>query len=123
MAASRRDPARRRAVAVLGRAQGYRKSAEIDEAEGRPRNEGRGKLGRPARTAGPGRRGVTPLPEPGEGDTRSEIIFDPDTGRFLAERDVLVNRVDYLDANPGAVIGWAAYLESAVVDSVTERPD
>ena len=66
---------------------------------------------------------VTPLPEPGEGDIRSEIIFDPDTGRFLAERDVLVNRVDYLDANPGTVIGWAAYLESAVVNSVTQRPD
>lgn len=66
---------------------------------------------------------VTPLPKPGEGDIRHEIIFDPDTGRFLAERDVLVNRVDYLDADPGTVVGWTAYLESGIVDSVEERPE
>lgn len=65
---------------------------------------------------------VTPAPEPGEEDFRHEIIFDEETGEFLAERSILLNRIDGIDAEPGDVIGWAAYVEHGVVGSDQARP-
>jgi hypothetical protein len=56
------------------------------------------------------------------GDSRRELIFDPDTSALLAEREVLVHRVKWLDAPAGTVIGSAAYLKSGVVGSTHERP-
>lgn len=54
---------------------------------------------------------------------RNELIFDPDTSELLAERQVLLERVSWIDAEPGTVIGYAAYhLKSGVVESTSERP-
>lgn len=53
---------------------------------------------------------------------RVELIFDPETSAFLAERQVLLERVDWIDAPPGTVIGYAAYLDSGIVASTSERP-
>lgn len=53
---------------------------------------------------------------------RNELIFDPDTSELLAERRVLLERVDWVDAEPGTDIGYAVYIESGVVDSTSERP-
>jgi hypothetical protein len=53
---------------------------------------------------------------------RDELVFDPETSEMLAERQVLLERVDWLDAEPGTVIGYAVYLESGIVDSTSERP-
>lgn len=49
--------------------------------------------------------------------TRKELIFDPETSDLLAEQEVLLERVQWLDADPPAVIGYAVYLESGTVDS------
>ena len=53
---------------------------------------------------------------------RNELVFDPDTSALLAERQVLLERVDWLDAEPGTVIGYAVYLGSGIVESTSERP-
>ncbi len=54
---------------------------------------------------------------------RNEMIFDPDTGRLLAERDVLVERIPDTGAAPGTVIGYVALgLEGGIVKATTERP-
>jgi hypothetical protein len=55
-------------------------------------------------------------------DTRRELIFDPDDSTLLAEREVLIHRVKWIDAPAGSDIGSAAYVESGVVDSTHERP-
>ncbi len=53
---------------------------------------------------------------------RLELVFDPETTELLAERQVLLRRVDWVDAERGTVIGWVAYLESGSVDSTSARP-
>jgi hypothetical protein len=53
---------------------------------------------------------------------RVELVFDPDTSELLAERQVLLERVEWADADPGTVIGYAVYLDSGIVDSTSERP-
>lgn len=53
---------------------------------------------------------------------RIELIFDPDTSELLAEREVLLERVHWADAEPDTVIGYGSYLNSGVVDSTSERP-
>lgn len=53
---------------------------------------------------------------------RVELVIDPDTSELLAEQDTLLERVDWLDAEPGTIIGYAVYLETGIVDSVNERP-
>lgn len=55
--------------------------------------------------------------------TTHELIFDPETSALLGERDSLARSGAYgFKAPPGTPIGYAAYLESKVVDSVGERP-
>jgi hypothetical protein len=55
--------------------------------------------------------------------TTHELIFDPNTTTLLGERDSLARSGAYgFEAPPGTTIGYAAYLESKVVDSVGERP-
>jgi hypothetical protein len=53
---------------------------------------------------------------------RNELVFDPETSELLAERQVLLERVDWIDAEPGTVIGYAVYVKSGIVDSTSERP-
>jgi hypothetical protein len=53
---------------------------------------------------------------------RNELIFDPDTSELLAERQVLLERVGWADADPGTVIGYAVYLSSGVVETTSDRP-
>lgn len=51
--------------------------------------------------------------------TRHELIFDPTTSTLLGERQSIVDAEPYgFKAPPGTPIGYAAYLESKVVDSV-----
>jgi hypothetical protein len=51
--------------------------------------------------------------------TRHELIFDPATSALLGERESIVRSAPYgFKAPPGTPIGYAAYLESRVVDSV-----
>ncbi len=55
--------------------------------------------------------------------TRHELIFDPRTSELLGERESLVRSSAYgFRAPSGTAIGYAAYLESKVVDSVGEKP-
>jgi hypothetical protein len=51
---------------------------------------------------------------------RFELIFDPQTSEFLAERWVLLDKVDWFDAEPPAVIGSAVYLASGIVPTVQD---
>jgi hypothetical protein len=51
--------------------------------------------------------------------TRHELIFDPETSALLGEQESIVDSGVYgFKAPPGTAIGYAAYLESKVVDSV-----
>jgi hypothetical protein len=71
-----------------------------------------------------GRPGTAAFIEYGNGgvDFHDELIFDSDTSELLGERQILLNEVDWVDAEPGTTIGYAVYLESGMVDSATERP-
>ncbi len=51
--------------------------------------------------------------------TRHELIFDSSTSALLGERESIVGSASFeFKAPPGTQIGYAAYLESKVVDSV-----
>jgi hypothetical protein len=49
---------------------------------------------------------------------RRILIFDPQTSMLLAEEDVLLHKVGYLDATPPIVIGYDTYLISDVVATI-----
>lgn len=49
---------------------------------------------------------------------RRVLIFDPRTSALLGEEDVLLHRVDWLDADPPIVIGYNTYLVSDVVAAI-----
>lgn len=55
--------------------------------------------------------------------TRKILIFDPETSTLLAERTVLLERVQWLDADPPVVIGDSLYLASGVVGTPEETVD
>lgn len=71
-----------------------------------------------------GREGIAVGRESDDGGylERIELIFDPDTSELLAERQLLLEEVDWVDAEPGTVIGWAVYLDNGVTNSVDEKP-
>ena len=46
---------------------------------------------------------------------RRTLIFDPETSALLAEEEVILSKVDWLDAEPPVVIGYNTYLVSDVV--------
>lgn len=69
-----------------------------------------------------GRTGVAVAMASKADGVRREFVFDPETSELLAERQVLLRRVDWVDAAPGTVIGWVAYLESGTVDTTSARP-
>jgi hypothetical protein len=52
------------------------------------------------------------------GTERRTLMFDPVTSRLLAEEDVLIDQVDWLDADPPLVIGYDTYLVSDIVDAI-----
>jgi hypothetical protein len=49
---------------------------------------------------------------------RRVLIFDPRTSALLAEEDVLLHKVDWLDAEPPLLIGYDTYLVSDVVPAI-----
>ncbi len=49
---------------------------------------------------------------------RRVLIFDPSTSMLLEEQDVLLHKVDWLDADPPMVIGYATYLVSDIVPTI-----
>ena len=49
---------------------------------------------------------------------RRVLIFDPSTSKLLEEQDVLLHKVDWLDADPPMVIGYATYLVSDIVQTI-----
>jgi hypothetical protein len=49
---------------------------------------------------------------------RRVLIFDPQTSSLLAEEDVLLHKVDWLDAEPPLVIGYNTYLTSEIVPTI-----
>jgi hypothetical protein len=49
---------------------------------------------------------------------RRVLIFDPGTSMLLAEEDVLLHEVDWLDAEPPLVIGYNTYLVSDIVATI-----
>lgn len=53
---------------------------------------------------------------------REELIFDPVTSELLATRGVLLERVEWLDAEPPVVLWSHTYLGSGLVDATDERP-
>ncbi len=54
--------------------------------------------------------------------TRHELIFDPATSALLGEQESIVGPKAFgFEAPPGTPIGYAAYLESKVVDSVGQE--
>jgi hypothetical protein len=56
--------------------------------------------------------------ESSRGLERRVLIFDPHTAALLEEEDVLLHKVDYLDADPPIVIGYNTYLVSDVVEAI-----
>jgi hypothetical protein len=57
--------------------------------------------------------------QPSRGLERRTLIFDPDTSMLLAEEDVLLQPVDWLDADPPLVIGYNTYLVSDIVANIS----
>lgn len=57
---------------------------------------------------------------------RNELIFDPETGDLLGERSVITTEQDVDGTGgrvpAGTVTGEVAYLQSGLVDSLTDRP-
>jgi hypothetical protein len=52
-----------------------------------------------------------------------QLIFDPNTSELLAREDVVADPEELgLDAKPGAVLSYTAYLVSGVADSLREKP-
>jgi len=54
----------------------------------------------------------------GVGLERHTLIFDPDTSMLLAEETVLLEAVDWLDADPPIVIGYSTYLVSDIAVTI-----
>lgn len=49
---------------------------------------------------------------------RRVLIFDPVTSVLLEEQDVLLHKVDWLEADPPILIGYATYLVSDIVQTI-----
>ena len=60
---------------------------------------------------------MTGIPS-GVGLERHTLIFDPDTSMLLAEETVLLETVDWLDADPPIVIGYSTYLVSDITVTI-----
>jgi len=70
-----------------------------------------------------GRRGVALLAPVGYTDQiRTRLIIDPRRGDVLATETLLVHRVGWIDAAPGAVIGEVVYVRSGWANQPGRRP-
>lgn len=73
-----------------------------------------------------GREGLGLKSPGGYGDaaepTSRLLIVEPTTGEILAEQTIIERRVEWIDADPGDVIGEIVYLEQGWTDSIEERP-
>jgi hypothetical protein len=56
--------------------------------------------------------------ESSRGLERRTLVFDPNTSMLLAEEDVLLEPVEWLDADPPVIIGYNTYLVSDVVATI-----
>jgi len=56
------------------------------------------------------------------GSLRHELILSARTATVIAERTVVLRRLDWLGVRPGHTLIWVAYLASARVGSSRERP-
>jgi hypothetical protein len=54
----------------------------------------------------------------GVGRERHVLIFDPQSSVLLEERDVLLDKVDWLDAEPPTIIGYTTYLTSEITPTI-----
>ena len=50
---------------------------------------------------------------------RNVLIFDRDTYELLGENERLLESKNYVDGDPGELVGGSAVIESGVVDSTT----
>lgn len=71
-----------------------------------------------------GRRGVAVAVESDYSGARirHELVFDPNTSEMIAERQVLLERVEWVDADPPTLIGTVVYLDAGIVESTDDRP-
>lgn len=53
---------------------------------------------------------------------RKTLVFDPETWALLAEEDITVSNDNTWGFEPGVRVGYAIYLERAIVDEAGERP-
>jgi hypothetical protein len=95
-----------RLVAALYRAIGYVPGVELV-------GPGQDMLGRPGIVVG--------RTEPARGD-RQEIIFDPNTGRMLGERETVTDPKMVTDLPVRGAVLWQSVITTAVVDRVGQRP-
>ena len=58
----------------------------------------------------------------GGGPMKKLLVVDSKTGEILAEQTIVQERVEWVDAEPGDVVGKIVYLEHGWVDSREERP-
>jgi hypothetical protein len=58
------------------------------------------------------------------GDVRVRILYliDPLTAEILGEQLTLLDRAEWIDADPPFVMDWTAYGRPVIVDSTSERP-
>lgn len=59
----------------------------------------------------------------GEVRVRILLLVDPATADILGEQLILLDRADWIDADPPFVMDWTAYARPRVVESVSERPE
>ena len=54
--------------------------------------------------------------------SRRELIFSPRDAGLLAEREILLERVPWLDADPPMTVSYSVFLEAGFAASTSERP-
>jgi len=69
-----------------------------------------------------GRPGIAVAMRDRQAGVRFTLIFDPGTGTLLGEEQVALAG-NWWGYPEGTVVGWATYLETAVVDAIRTRPD
>lgn len=65
---------------------------------------------------------TTPAPDAEPPTRREELIFDPQTGQVLSERTVALVDLDFVDAGPGDMIGYEAFIDQEIVQDIGQRP-
>lgn len=68
-----------------------------------------------------GRPGIAVAMRDEQAGVRSALIFDPGTGALLGEEQITLAG-NWWGYPEGTIVGWATYLEAAVVDAIRTRP-